>query len=230
MPEEMKNAALSGEWKLVPMAHLKKWHRDMDACQKVMWLRGGFDPAYCLDAQDCLKEMEGALVSPVPPAGGEVESLQSDWMDDGDDGWGHRISVEVYRAEPVKQIVTRLQAENAALEQRLLLMGQKVQQSDQMLNASGVREAALQQRLTIADQRVDDLESDIAAARELLKHGSSPTPAHCESVLDFLAGQSAPAAKGEEPLCLLCLDEKTVPGPKAGDFVRDCPDCCGDEG
>jgi hypothetical protein len=51
---------------------------------------------------------------------------------------------------------------------------------------------ALQQRLNVADQRVDDLESDIAAARELLKHGSSPTPAHCESVLDFLAGQSAP--------------------------------------
>lgn len=40
----------------------------------------------------------------------------------------------------------------------------------------------------------------------------------------------APAEKREEPLCLLCLDEKTVPGPNAGDFVRDCPDCCGEEG
>jgi hypothetical protein len=138
--------------------------------------------------------------------------------------------VALIRQEDHRTHMIRLLAENAALQQRLLLMGQKVQQSDQMLNASGVREAALQQRLTIADQRVDDLESDIAAARELLKHGSSPTPAHCESVLDFLSGQSAPAAKGEEPLCLLCLDEKTVPGPKAGDFVRDCPDCCGDEG
>jgi hypothetical protein len=57
--------------------------------------------------------------------------------------------------------------------------------------------AALQRRLNIADQRVDDLESDIAAARELLKHGSSPTPAHCGSVLDFL-GQTAPVAKGGE--------------------------------
>ncbi|WP_296187812.1 hypothetical protein [Pseudomonas sp. UBA1879] len=53
----------------------------------------------------------------------------------------------------------------------------------------------LQQRLTIADQRVDDLQADLAAARELLKHGSLPTPAHCESVLDFLARKSAPAAK-----------------------------------
>ena len=152
---------------------------------------------------------------PVPPAGGEVE-IAARTMD------GREL---VDRAH-----VTRLQAKNAELQQRLLLMGQKVQQSDQILSATGAREAALQQRLTIADQRVDDLEFDIAAARELLKHGSSPTPAHCESVLDFLSGQSAPAAKGEEPLCLLCLDEKTVPGPKAGDFVRDCPDCCGDEG
>jgi hypothetical protein len=64
---------------------------------------------------------------------------------------------------------------------------------NQALELAANREAALQQRLTIADQRVDNLESDIAAARELLKHGSSPTPAHCESVLDFLAGQSAPA-------------------------------------
>jgi hypothetical protein len=234
MPEETKNAALSGECKIVPVAQLKKWHRDLDACQKVIWLRGGFDPAYCLDAQDCLKEMEGVLATALPPYGPApkvhryrvVKMLSED---------GNKIDYKphgpsVVTADVHDAHVTRLQAENAALQQSLLLMGQKVQQSDQMLNASGVREAALQQRLTIADQRVDDLESDIAAARELLKHGSSPTPAHCESVLDFLAGQSAPAAKGEEPLCLLCLDEKTVPGPKARDFVRDCPDCCGDEG
>jgi len=40
----------------------------------------------------------------------------------------------------------------------------------------------------------------------------------------------APAEENEHPLCLLCLDKKTVPGPKPGDFVRDCPDCCGEEG
>lgn len=48
--------------------------------------------------------------------------------------------------------------------------------------------------------------------------------------VDEDANQSASSAKGEEPFCLLCLDKKTVPGPNAGDFVRDCPDCCGEEG
>jgi hypothetical protein len=116
-----------------------------------------------------------SITAPVPPAGEEAEVLG--WLaadklmptqQDAREYAGYRgqddIKELVDRAH-----VTRLQAENAAL----------------------------QQRLTIADQRVDDLESDIAAARELLKHGSSPTPAHCESVLDFLARQSAPAAKGE---------------------------------
>jgi hypothetical protein len=200
MHEETKNAAVNGEWKLVPVTQVKKWHRDLDACQKVLWLRGCFDPAYCMDAQDCLKQMEGVLATALPPYGpapkvhrySVVKMLSED---------GNKIDYKphgpwVVMADLHDAHVTRLQAENAALQQRLFLMGQKVQQSDQMLNASGVREAALQQRLSIADQRVDDLESDIAAARELLKHGSSPTPAHCESVLDFLAGQSAPAAKG----------------------------------
>jgi hypothetical protein len=66
---------------------------------------------------------------------------------------------------------------------------------DAHLSRLQAENAALQQRLNVADQRVDDLEADMAKARELLKHGSSPTPAHCESVLDFLAQQSAPAAQ-----------------------------------
>jgi hypothetical protein len=210
MHDETKKSAVSGEWKPVPMAQLKKWHRDLDACQKVMWLRGGFDPAYCMDAQDCLKEMDSVLATSVPPAG-DVEVIAEVVNKYGDpEAFAERDLLRRTEVDKLKigtelvdrEHVTRVQAENAAL----------------------------QQRLNVADQCVDDLESDIAAARELLKHGSSPTPAHCEAVLDFLAGQSAPAAKGEEPLCLLCLDEKTVAGPKAGDFVRDCPDCCGDEG
>jgi hypothetical protein len=174
MPEETNNAAVSGEWKPVPMALLKKWHRDMDACQKVMWLRGGFDPAYCLDAQDCLKEMEGVLATALPPYGPAPKvhrySVVKMLSEDGNkiDYKPHGPSVVM--ADVHDAHVTRLQAENAAL----------------------------QRRLTIADQRVDDLQADLTAARELLKHGSSPTPAHCESVLDFLADQSAPAAKPHE--------------------------------
>jgi len=43
---------------------LKTVHRDLDACQKVIWLAGcgprgyGFDPAYCEGAQARLKEID----------------------------------------------------------------------------------------------------------------------------------------------------------------------------
>lgn len=184
MPEETKNSAASGEWKHVPMAQLKKWHRDLDACQKVMWLRGGFDPAYCMDAQDCLKEMDSVLAAPAPPAGG----------------------VQFIGYPPVPEDRKLL----AAGEKADMTVGDKRNPFHNPAIADGyasgwnsrnrevtrllVETAALQQRLKVADQRVDDLESDLAAARELLKHGSSPTPAHCESVLDFLARKSAPFA------------------------------------
>ncbi|MBH3426171.1 hypothetical protein [Pseudomonas alkylphenolica] len=48
----------------VPASKLKKIHRDLDACQKVIWLRGGFDPAYCKDAQDSLKDIDALLIQP----------------------------------------------------------------------------------------------------------------------------------------------------------------------
>jgi hypothetical protein len=101
MPEETNNAAVSGEWKLVLMAQLKKWHRDMDACQKVMWLRGGFDPAYCMDAQDCLKEMDSVLAISVPPAGGEVEVLAWMYRREGGEILGRLVALE---AEDLKHI------------------------------------------------------------------------------------------------------------------------------
>jgi hypothetical protein len=58
------------ELRLVSIAQLKKIHRDLDACQKVIWLSGcrphvpnGFDPSYVTDAQERLKEIEVLLVS-----------------------------------------------------------------------------------------------------------------------------------------------------------------------
>jgi hypothetical protein len=130
MPEETKNAAVSGEWKLVPMAQLKKWHRDLDACQKVMWLRGGFDPAYCLDAQDCLKEMEGVLATALPPYGPAPKvhrySVVKMLSEDGNkiDYKPHGPSVVM--ADVHDAHVTRLQAENAALQQRLTIAYQRI--------------------------------------------------------------------------------------------------------
>lgn len=51
----------------VPVETLRRIHRDLDACQKVIWLAGcrprgyGFDPAYVSDAQDRLKEIDALL-------------------------------------------------------------------------------------------------------------------------------------------------------------------------
>ena len=56
----------------VPTDTLRRIHRDLDSCQKVIWLAGcrprgyGFDPAYVTDAQARLKEIDALL------AGGEV--------------------------------------------------------------------------------------------------------------------------------------------------------------
>lgn len=51
----------------VPVKTLQHIHRDLDACQKVIWLAGcrpfgyGFDPAYVTEAQARLKEIDALL-------------------------------------------------------------------------------------------------------------------------------------------------------------------------
>lgn len=77
---------------------------------------------------------------------------------------------------------------------------------------------ALQQRLTVQDQRVDDLNLEL----EGFKYRLEVMTADRDAALK-------PTAEAE-PQCLLCLDKKTVPGNIAGGFVKDCPDCCGEEG
>lgn len=53
---------------------LKQVHRDLDACQKVIWLAGcrpqvpnGFDPSYVTDAQARLKEIEARIATATVP-------------------------------------------------------------------------------------------------------------------------------------------------------------------
>lgn len=62
------------ELRLVTVDQLKKIHRELDACQKVIWLAGcrprvpgGFDPAYVTGAQEQLKVIE-ALMANEPAA------------------------------------------------------------------------------------------------------------------------------------------------------------------
>ncbi|WP_199031324.1 hypothetical protein [Ralstonia sp. ASV6] len=48
---------------LVPTDRLKAVHRDLDACQKVIFYAGGFDPAYSADARARLKEIDRWLAA-----------------------------------------------------------------------------------------------------------------------------------------------------------------------
>lgn len=58
----------AAELRLVTVEQLKKIHRELDACQKVIWLAGcrprvpnGFDPAYVTGAQEQLKVIEALM-------------------------------------------------------------------------------------------------------------------------------------------------------------------------
>ena len=62
------------ELRLVSVYQLHKIHRELDACQKVIWLAGcrpqvpgGFDPAYVTGAQKQLKQIEALLAAPPRP-------------------------------------------------------------------------------------------------------------------------------------------------------------------
>lgn len=69
-----EKATTPDELRLVSVEQLKKIHRDLDACQKVIWLAGcrprgyGFDPSYVTDAQERLKEIEALLAESAPQA------------------------------------------------------------------------------------------------------------------------------------------------------------------
>lgn len=77
------------ELRLVTVDQLKKIHRELDACQKVIWLAGcrprvpgGFDPAYVTGAQEQLKVIEAlmekqtAAADALVPCGECIEGLR----------------------------------------------------------------------------------------------------------------------------------------------------------
>ncbi|WP_206617398.1 hypothetical protein [Pseudomonas alkylphenolica] len=75
----------------VPASKLKKIHRDLDACQKVIWLRGGFDPAYCKDAQDSLKDIDALFSQPTAQHQGKPVLIQAVAVTREDDDEGLRL-------------------------------------------------------------------------------------------------------------------------------------------
>ncbi|QIE87008.1 hypothetical protein [Pseudomonas nitroreducens] len=69
-PQEVsteKATTPAADLRLVSVEQLQKIHRELDACQKVIWLAGcgqrgyGFDPAYVIGAQEQLKGIEALL-------------------------------------------------------------------------------------------------------------------------------------------------------------------------
>lgn len=73
---------------LVDREALLRIHRDLDACQKTIWLAGvrprgyGFDPAYVEDAQARLKEIDALLAA--APAAPVVQAEQESSIFNGD--------------------------------------------------------------------------------------------------------------------------------------------------
>lgn len=128
-------------------------------------------------------ELRAFVDAPVPHAFGEPWEILAWLVKDARDGqfsahrhdptgWAHgyQITELTDRAH-----VTRLQAKNAAL----------------------------QQRLNIADQRVDELQSELAKARELLSRAERVLYEKgiwgaAQEIESYLAHQSAPAAKDGE--------------------------------
>lgn len=107
----------------VPLEQLKKWHRDLDACQKVIWLAGcrprvpgGFDPAYVEDAQASIAQMDAAMSAPQPPAVGEMPEVHRYQVVKMLSEAGNKIAYDphgpwVVMEDAHRAHVTRLQAE-----------------------------------------------------------------------------------------------------------------------
>ncbi|MDG9854148.1 hypothetical protein N7403_09825 [Pseudomonas nitroreducens] len=76
-PQEVsaeKATTPAADLRLVSVEQLQKIHRELDACQKVIWLAGcgqrgyGFDPSYVTGAQEQLKEIETLIHGAAPVA------------------------------------------------------------------------------------------------------------------------------------------------------------------
>ncbi|MEX6717520.1 hypothetical protein AB2C92_07295 [Pseudomonas aeruginosa] len=107
-PQEVsaeKATTPAADLRLVSVEQLQKIHRELDACQKVIWLAGcgprgyGFDPSYVTGAQEQLKQIEALINTAAPVAQSEqvpaipqqwAKSLSKCWpkhLDDQDGDW-----------------------------------------------------------------------------------------------------------------------------------------------
>ena len=76
----VQQASVPDGWRLVTTDWLKRIHRDLDACQKLIWANlRGCDPSYYEDAQERLREIDAMLAAPAAPAADapSVEMVQA---------------------------------------------------------------------------------------------------------------------------------------------------------
>lgn len=88
---------------------LKQVHRDLDACQKVIWLAGcrpqvpnGFDPSYVTDAQARLKEIEARIATATVP--GQPAAHKPQTCNGKRCGWCKEGAEPCHYAAPVQQV------------------------------------------------------------------------------------------------------------------------------
>lgn len=77
-PQPAQQGSVPEGSRLVTVKWLKRIHRDLDACQKVIWgSLQGCDPAYYKDAQERLAEIDAILsATPQPEGDGWVSSFE----------------------------------------------------------------------------------------------------------------------------------------------------------
>jgi hypothetical protein len=140
------------------------------------------------------KECDALLTAaPVPPADGEVEVLAVATL-----GSFSAEELGEIDVEPQMRTLERIQQQVVTNEDVSLELVDRAH-----VTRLQAENAALQQRLTVADQRIDDLEADMAKARELLEDAQDRYQYGTlgwYDISNFLAHQSAPAAAPLDPV------------------------------
>lgn len=115
------------------------------------------------------------------------------------------------------------------------------QKTKSALSAAGEAGAQTRKSLQFERDKFEEWADDEAAIRGVGSTIGLSTEEHTDrysmiwTQTSWIAWQARAALQptesgASEPQCLLCLDAKTVPGNIPGGFVKDCPDCCGEEG
>lgn len=104
---------------------LKQVHRDLDACQKVIWLAGcrpqvpnGFDPSYVTEAQARLKEIEARIATATVP--GQPVAHKPQTCNGKRCGWCKEGAEPCHYAAPVQQVSVPASRDTLTLAYRLI--------------------------------------------------------------------------------------------------------------